>query len=162
MAETRLFCEQRTRNSWEGGTGNDHLRTEGFFSKRVSPPSSTRGTWIVIWNAVFLLVLMGPVAGCLPFGGRPVNVNFTSDPAGAEVFLVPLITWETRGRTELLKDTKALEQYRVGGTRVTPFNARVGYHEQVLIVRFKERFAWTEVTPDDGANLFLPIPSGAR
>jgi len=76
--------------------------------------------------------------------------------------MIPRMTWDNGGRTDMFKDPKKFEQYRVGGTQVTPFNARVSYIEQVLIVRFNERFAWTEVTPDEGDKLFLRIPSGGR
>lgn len=113
-------------------------------------------------NAVYLLVLTGIVTGCVQYGGRPVTVSFASQPAGAEVFMVPRITWDNNGGPDMLRNSRNLERWRVGGTQVTPFKERVGFHEQILILRYHERFAWKQVSPDEGTNLYLLIPPEKR
>lgn len=128
------------------------------FINGVRPFLAFKVGWRFVRSAVTLPILVSIVVGCTSFGGRPVRVSFTSDPAGAEVFMVPRIDWDINGGAELLKDAKLLERYRVGGTQVTPFDQRVGFQEQVLVLRFKGKFAWKEVTPDDGDKLFLKFP----
>lgn len=126
-----------------------------FLSKMLHAVSTARGARIVMWNAVVLFALTGIVTGCVQYGGRPVTVSFASQPAGAEVFMVPRIIWDNNGGQNMLTNPRNLERWRVGGTQVTPFNERVGFHEQILILRYHGRFEWKPVSPDEGTKLEL-------
>jgi hypothetical protein len=81
--ETRLFCEQSTGNRRQGEAGSDNLQREGLRGERCPPPAPRR-SWVAIWEAAFFLVLMGAMAGCLPYGGRhespPVSAPAPAPP----------------------------------------------------------------------------------
>ena len=103
------------------------------------------------------LVFLVLVCGCRSFGGRPVTVNIDSDPPGAEVYLVPLIVWDTSGRTGLLDNFDKLAAYRAGGSQLTPLSMKVGNHEQVLILRRGDLIGYKPVTPDEGSSFRLRL-----
>ena len=104
-----------------------------------------------------LLVLVALVCGCKSFGGHPVTVNIDSDPQGAEIYLVPLIMWDTSGRAGLLSNFDKLATYRAGGSQLTPLTMKVGNHEQVLILRRGELVGYRPVTPDEGSSFRLRL-----
>jgi hypothetical protein len=47
-----------------------HAPLSGLTGERLHPPSP-RVPWIMIWKAALFLVLIGTMAGCLPYGGKP-------------------------------------------------------------------------------------------
>lgn len=71
LPKARRFCEQGTRDVRQGDAANDVSRRERLIGER-RPSSSSGRSWIVIWIAALFLFLMGTVAGCTSYGGKPV------------------------------------------------------------------------------------------
>jgi hypothetical protein len=109
---------------------------------------------VSVLRLMVMLAAANMSAACVPLGGKTVHVNIETDPAGAEVFLIPLITWDAYGGEAFLKRPD-LQGFRIGGNQVTPFDFGVSYAEQVLVVRIGDRVAWKQVTPDEGKTLSL-------
>ncbi len=131
LRKARLFCEIGTGDARQGGAGDDGLRREGLLGERLPP--SPRGPWMVIWKVALFLVLMGTVAGCPSYGGRPAP----TPPTNQTLTEMPQFSWPppkpsafaSIPRSLLVKDKT---QAKVGNVadRLEEAFSRAGYGER--------------------------------
>lgn len=98
-------------------------------------------------------------SSCTRYGGRAVHVEFRTNPPGSSVYLIPLIEWDRQGGEQMMKKPDKIKDYRIGGSQLTPFGVKVGFHEQVVVCLHGVLSGWKPVAPDEGDVISIELSS---